>query len=91
MAADPRGPDLYERLASQSPTGARNDARGIHEFIVGTGGKSKQSPATPRPDTQARDKASESLKLTLHPTSHDWRFLPIGGGLALDAGSRSCH
>jgi hypothetical protein len=82
---------LYERFAPQTPAAVRDDTGGIREFIVGTGGKSKQSPGTPRPNSQARHKAYGILKLTLHPTSYDWQFLPIGGGPPLDAGTGTCH
>jgi acid phosphatase type 7 len=81
---------LYERFALQNPAGAADPNRGIREFVVGTGGKSKQSPATPKPNSQVRHKAFGILKLTLHPASYSWQFLPIGGGPALDSGSASC-
>jgi hypothetical protein len=81
---------FYERFAPQTPSGASDPTAGIREFVVGTGGKSKQSPGTPKPNSQARHKAFGVLKLTLHPGSYDWAFLPIGGGQALDAGSASC-
>ena len=31
------------------------------------------------------------LKLTLHPTSYDWQFVPEAGGTFTDGGSESCH
>jgi hypothetical protein len=31
------------------------------------------------------------LKLTLHPTGYDWKFLPIAGGSFSDSGSSSCR
>jgi hypothetical protein len=31
------------------------------------------------------------MKLTLHPTSYDWQFVPEPGGTFTDSGSDSCH
>jgi hypothetical protein len=31
------------------------------------------------------------LKLTLHPTSLDWQFVPVPGATLADAGSLTCH
>jgi acid phosphatase type 7 len=48
----------YERFAPQTPSGVADQARGIRQFIVGTGGKSRhglsgRAPATPRPAAAA--------------------------------------
>jgi acid phosphatase type 7 len=31
------------------------------------------------------------LKLTLHPTSYDWVFVPIAGQSFTDTGTTACH
>ncbi len=31
------------------------------------------------------------IKITLHPTSYDWEFIPIAGKIFTDSGSDSCH
>jgi len=31
------------------------------------------------------------LKLTLHPTSYDWQFVPVPGKTFTDSGSQACH
>jgi hypothetical protein len=36
------------------------------------------------------DKTHGVLKLTLHPTSYDWQFIPIAGQTFTDSGSASC-
>jgi hypothetical protein len=30
------------------------------------------------------------LKLTLHPASYDWKFIPVSGSFT-DTGSAACH
>ena len=31
------------------------------------------------------------LKLTLHPTSYDWQFMPEQGRTFTDSGTQQCH
>ena len=48
--------------------------------------------ATVRANSQVRDNSSWGvLKLTLHPTSYSWQFVPAAGGTLHDAGSAPCH
>jgi hypothetical protein len=80
----------YERFAPQTATGVA-DARGIRSFVVGTGGKELRSLSTVRANSQLRDASSLGvLKLTLHPTSYDWQFVPIPGHTLSDIGSAAC-
>jgi hypothetical protein len=83
----------YERFAAQAPDGTADAARGIREFVVGTGGESHH-PFTfsPLRNEQVRnDSTFGVLNLTLHPTSYDWKFRPIAGQTFTDSGSDSCH
>ena len=68
------------------------DANGIREFVVGTGGVPLVPFVDPPPPINAvRDDTSHGvLKLTLHPTSFDWQFMPIAGDTFTDSGSRPC-
>jgi hypothetical protein len=82
----------YERFSPQTPTGAIDSARGIREFVVGTGGKSHHAFATTQPNTEARNNTTFGvLDLTLHPTSFEWRFRPEAGGTLNDTGLQACH
>ena len=83
----------YERFAPQDPNGVADPARGIREFVVGTGGKSHYSlSASPLVNEEIRNGDTFGvLKLTLHPTSYDWRFVPEAGKTFTDSGSQSCH
>jgi hypothetical protein len=82
----------YERFAPQNATGGRDDARGIREFVVGTGGRNLTSWATIAANSQVRNNSTFGvLKLTLHPRSYDWVFVPIAGQSFSDSGSTACH
>jgi hypothetical protein len=82
----------YERFAPQDADGQRDDAHGVREFVVGTGGASLYpfDPAHPNSEVRNNDTFGV-LRLTLHPDRYDWKFLPAAGGSFTDAGSGTCH
>ena len=81
----------YERFGPQNPSGGLDLARGLRQFVVGTGGKNLRTFPTVRPWSEARDMTSYGvLELTLGATSYDWRFVPAVGSFT-DSGSASCH
>jgi concanavalin A-like lectin/glucanase superfamily protein/calcineurin-like phosphoesterase family protein len=83
---------LYERYAPQSPSAAAEPATGLREFIVGTGGKSLVDWSSIKPNSQVRNNTTFGvLRMTLHPSSYDWKFVPIAGQSFTDSGSTSCH
>jgi acid phosphatase type 7 len=83
---------IYERFAPQTHTGARDDVRGIRQFVVGTGGSNHTSIAAIAPNSEVRDVTTFGvLSVTLKKGSYDWRFVPEPGGLFTDAGSNACH
>jgi hypothetical protein len=82
----------YERFAPQNAFGQLDLSRGIRQFVVGTGGAGHyvflQPPIA---NMEARDDTAFGvLKLTLHPTSYDWQFVPEAGESFTDSGSASC-
>jgi hypothetical protein len=80
----------YEQFHRQDPDGVL-DATGIRQFVVGTGGTSLRPFGAILPNSAVRDSDTHGvLKLTLHPTSYDWSFVPIAGGAFTDTGSRPC-
>jgi len=82
----------YERFAPQNPQGLADPARGIREFVVGTGGKNHRPFGATQPNSEVRDATAFGvLKLTLHPHSYDWQFLPEAGKSFTDSGSATCH
>lgn len=82
----------YQRFAPQNPSDQRDDARGLREFVVGTGGIGYY----PFTGTAANLDASNAstygvLQMTLHPTSYSWSFVPTKAGGFTDSGSADCH
>ena len=83
----------YERFTPLSPSGLPDSARGIRQFVVGTGGKNHYPfPAEPPATSEVREHATFGvLKLTLHPSSYDWSFVPEPGQPFVDSGTNDCH
>ena len=82
----------YQRFAPQAPSGAADPARGIREFVVGTGGKARHSVGVPIANQETADDSTFGvLKLTLLPDGYRWRFMPTAGGVFADSGSGACH
>ena len=58
---------------------------------MGTGGASLYPFPTLQANSQVRNNTTWGvLKLTLHPTSYDWEFIPVAGQTFTDAGSANC-
>lgn len=82
----------YERFGPQDPARRADAARGIREFVVGTGGRSRYPFRLPEPNSEVRNSGTYGiLALTLHTSSYDWRFVPEEGKTFTDAGSAACH
>jgi chitodextrinase len=82
----------YERFAPQDPSGNLDTARGMREFVSGTGGESHYTFNAPVANSEVRDSTSFGvLKLTLHAASYDWKFVPVAGATFTDSGSSNCH
>jgi hypothetical protein len=83
----------YERFAPQNPAGGRDDAHGIREFVVGTGGIGINAFGfMAPPNNEVRDATGFGvLTMTLHPASYDWSFTPVAGASFTDSGFATCH
>jgi hypothetical protein len=82
----------YERFAPQTPNAVADPARGLREFVVGTGGAGLYSFGTPLPNSEVRDNTSHGvLKLTLSNGSYTWQYIPVAGNSFTDSGSGTCH
>ncbi len=83
---------IYERFAPQAPDGTVDTARGIREFIVGSGGANHTSLVVIAANSELQNANTYGvLKLTLHPTSYDWQFVPEAGKTFTDSGTGMCH
>jgi hypothetical protein len=80
---------LYERFSPQNPRGS-TDARGIREFVVGTGGAELYTLSQTLPNLEVSVSTFGVLKLTLQPGSYDWQFVAVDGAIR-DTGHDVCH
>jgi chitodextrinase len=85
----------YERFAPQTPTGARDDAMGIRQWVVGSGGANHTAfVSIAAANSEERNSTVYGiLRLTLHPSGYSWQFAPEvrDAGLFTDSGTTSCH
>jgi hypothetical protein len=83
---------IYERFAPQKSDGTADPARGVRQFVVGTGGHELNPMGSPIPNSEFRYNAGWGvLRLTLGQGNYGWQFMPAGGGAAIDSGTGSCH
>ncbi|MEB3284022.1 MAG: metallophosphoesterase [Candidatus Sericytochromatia bacterium] len=81
----------YERFHPADVSGREDEKKGLRSFVVGTGGKNHYPFfKLPKRITAVRNARTFGvLKLTLHPTAYDWKFLPAAGGKFSDEGRSS--
>jgi hypothetical protein len=83
---------VYERFAPIDASGRKDPEHGVRAFTVGTGGMSHYRFDHVHAASEVRNNDTFGvLKLTLHPDSYDWEFLPVAGGAFHDSGSGRCH
>lgn len=83
---------VYERFAPQNANGVADPARGVRQFVVGTGGALHYAFGPAIPNSEVRIQGTFGvLRLTLGATGYSWQFVPAGGGAPGDAGSDVCH
>jgi hypothetical protein len=81
----------YERFAPQDPNGMAS-ARGIRQFVVGTGGRSHYPFGVPQPNSEARGTGTFGvLELALRPGGYEWLFVPVAGQSFSDSGTGVCN
>ena len=83
---------MYERFAPQDPGGRPDPARGIRQFVVGTGGAPFYDfRAELDPNSEVHQNTMHGvLRLVFHPDGYDWEFVGTGAGFS-DKGSERCH
>jgi acid phosphatase type 7 len=82
----------YQRFAPMKADGTADPAKGIRQFIVGTGGKSFTTPTGSK--AEVRHPGSFGvLRLTLYANRYEWQFVPEGADTTgfTDSGSGTCH
>ena len=80
------------RFVPKDADGKRDDAHGMREFVVGTGG-AKLTPLTlQRSGSAVSDNSTYGvLKLTLKQQGYEWEFMPVDAGGFKDHGAALCH
>lgn len=85
-------PHFYERFTPMTPTGTVDQAAGIRQFNVGTGGGDGVSPPTEfHPNSEVQSATFGVLKLTLRANDYDWQFVAVPGASFTDSGTGTCH
>ena len=83
---------IYERFAPQTPDGELDTVRGIRQFVVGTGGSNFTEIDSIAANSEVRNNDTYGvIKLTLHPDSYDWQFVPEAGKTFTDSGTTKCY
>jgi 3',5'-cyclic AMP phosphodiesterase CpdA len=85
----------YERFAPQDADGRLDAARGIRQFVVGTGGAYPTPFLWTAANSEVRDANSMGvLRIALQDGAYEWTFLPAGPlppGAQPDHGRGRCH
>jgi hypothetical protein len=82
---------LYERFRPQDPDGRADSARGIRQFIAGTGGAHLYSFVGISPNSETQASVYGVLMLTLTSGAYQWEFIPAGSAPFRDTGIGVCH
>jgi hypothetical protein len=81
----------YERFAPQDPAGKADPARGLREFVVGTGGADLRDFLAIKRNSVVRASGAHGvIRFVLRPTGYDWTFTSTTGEFR-DSGSGTCH
>jgi acid phosphatase type 7 len=81
----------YQRFTRMDPSGNLDAVNGLRSFVVGTGGREPLHDLGTRAGLEIANADTHGvLKLTLHPTSYDWQFIPVAGRTFTDSGSDVC-
>lgn len=82
----------YERFAPQDPQGKLDEAFGIRQFVIGTGGASQRPYQKILENSEVFNSGTYGvLKFNLYSDRYEWEFIPVEGGEFTDSGSGVCH
>jgi 3',5'-cyclic AMP phosphodiesterase CpdA len=83
---------MYERFAPQDPSARADPARGVRQFVVGTGGApfyGIRDTLAPNSETR-QNRVHGVLRLVFHPDGYEWEFVGVARAFH-DEGRGSCH
>jgi hypothetical protein len=81
---------MYERYAPQTPDGVADPAKGIREFVAGTGGADLYQFTLAAPNNETYVSTWGVLKLTLGAGNYRWEFINTSGHI-VDSGGDTCR
>jgi acid phosphatase type 7 len=81
---------LYERFAPVNPDQRKDEAKGIRQFTVGTGGAPLYNKVRNSPNSEFLVSNFGMLRLKLDPALYSWQFMDMTGNV-LDPGLNICH
>ena len=81
---------LYERFAPVNPDQRKDDAKGIRQFTVGTGGAPLYNRVRASLNSEFLVSNFGMLRLKLDPALYSWEFMDMNGNV-LDRGLNVCH
>ena len=81
---------VYERHAPINTDQRRDDAKGIRQFTVGTGGAPLYSRVRAAQNSEFLVSNYGVLRLKLDPALYEWQFMDMNGNI-LDRGLNVCH
>jgi hypothetical protein len=84
----------YEQFAPQDANGNLDNAFGIREFVVGTGGRNLGPFTALKANSEVFNRTSFGvLKLMFHANGFDWQFVPAAGSAPIPgaSGNATCH
>lgn len=82
---------IYERFAPMTADGTLDEARGVRQFVVGTGGFKPYDPREPQPNSEVVTSATGVIKLSLGDGAYQWEFVPVPGETFRDWGEGKCR
>ena len=81
----------YERFQPQDAAGNVDDAAGVREFVVGTGGAALRSFSSTAANSVVRVTGAHGvIRFDLRPNGYGWRFISTTGEVS-DTGEGTCH
>ncbi len=81
---------VYERHAPVDPSQRRDDAKGIRQFTVGTGGAPLYNKVLAGLNSEFFVATFGMLRIKLDPALYEWQFMDMNGNV-LDRGLTVCH
>jgi 3',5'-cyclic AMP phosphodiesterase CpdA len=82
----------YERFAPLDTHRQKDEAHGIRQFVVGTGGARLGPLSIRKPFSEVSNNSTHGvLKLELKKTGYEWELLPVAGSQFSDRGAALCH